>query len=325
MVIDLQYIQYISEGDRPPVRTYVPLPAPMEPWRRRRLLLLPALLVLQVLLHAREAAAVRPPTVAIVGPGASAHDPVYGSSVVLTAGGSASWVRFDRLDGVVRTGGSAGDDSGASWMTVADESVSFELAPVFPVWMRPSWGTFHLFFGGGANNHSVDVVASGWSDNGVNATRLTPNSSTLTIHYSTACRAAKSTMHMENLGPGTVRLSTSGPPSTKCAITQVAYLAYVLSPTAGGVPGCDGCNAPNKFNSWNNLRVEADRNFSYVLRYAHSGIYYWGSAPSCQGRMMALTAGEKHHSTFNFLHPHMVYPDRPGAILAVLQKSPCLR
>jgi hypothetical protein len=165
-------------------------------------------------------------------------------------------------------------------MTVADESVSFEIPAAFPVWMRPSWGTFRLFFGGAANNHSVDVVASGWSDNGVNATRLTPNSSALTIHYSTACRATESTMHVESLGPGTVRLSTSGPPSTTCAITQMAYLSYVPDATD-----------PTKFPSWNLPRVEADRNFSYVLRYATSGIFYWGAAPSCQGRMMALTAG----------------------------------
>jgi hypothetical protein len=68
------------------------------------------LLVLQVLLSllsAMEAAATAatpdPPTVAIIGPGASAR-PVYGSSVVLAISSSASWVRLERPDGVTSHG-----------------------------------------------------------------------------------------------------------------------------------------------------------------------------------------------------------------------------
>ena len=266
-------------------------------------------------------AAPDPPTVAIVGPGASARSPVYGSSVVLAISGSASWVRLDRPDGVAEIATGPGDGSGRGWMTVADESVSFEVATTFPVWARPSWGSFRLFFGGAANNRSVDIVASGWSGNGVNATRVTANSSALTIHYSTACRAARSTMRAENIGPGAVRLSTSGPPSaTGCAMTQVAYLSYVPSAT-DHPPGCRLCSRPNQFNSWNNLRVEAgDRNFSYTLRYASSGIFYWGAAPSCHGRMMALTAGG--HLGFDgepATHPTaLVVADAEGRVDATL-------
>eukprot|EP01052_Picozoa_sp_SAG31_P063741 SAG31_NODE_22656_length_520_cov_1.574822_1_plen_87_part_10 len=83
------------------------------------------------------------------------------ASILVTAAG-APWVRLDRPDGVAETGtGPDGDGSGRGWMTVADESVSFRGAEVFPVWMQPSWGVFKLFFGGSDDNQTVNVVASG--------------------------------------------------------------------------------------------------------------------------------------------------------------------
>ena len=32
--------------------------------------------------------------------------------------------------------------------------------------MQPTWGAFKVFFGGSANNKTVELVASGWSDDG---------------------------------------------------------------------------------------------------------------------------------------------------------------
>ena len=117
-----------------------------------------------------------PPVLSVVGAGASAGAPAFGASVQLGVKSSTPWVRLDRPDGVAETGtGPDGDGSGRGWMTVADESASFKGAVVFPVWMRPSWGAFDLYFGGSANNRSVDIVASGWSNNGVNAVRTQSN------------------------------------------------------------------------------------------------------------------------------------------------------
>jgi hypothetical protein len=106
-----------------------------------------------------ESLLIPPPVLSVVGAGASASaPPAFGASVELSTrqqqGGSSSspWVRLDRPDGVAQTGtGPDGDGSGRGWMTVADESVSFEGAVVFPVWIRPEWGVFNLFFGGAAN------------------------------------------------------------------------------------------------------------------------------------------------------------------------------
>jgi hypothetical protein len=233
-----------------------------------------------------------PPVLSVVGAGASAGAPAFGASVELStrqqvgSSSSSPWVRLDRPDGVAQTGtGPDGDGSGRGWMTVADESVSFKGAVVFPVWIRPEWGVFNLFFGGAANNRSVDIVASGWSSNGPNATRLTSNSTALTIHYSLACRQVESVMTMESLGPGTVRLSTTSTNDVSCPLTQVAYFGY--TPLVSD---------PSRFSYLYMERVEADRNFSYTLKYARPGIFFYGAAPSSRGRMMALTAGGQYNT-----------------------------
>jgi hypothetical protein len=81
-----------------------------------------------------------PPVLSVVGAGASAGAPAFGASVELStrqqvgSSSSSPWVRLDRPDGVAQTGtGPDGDGSGRGWMTVADESVSFKGAVVFPV------------------------------------------------------------------------------------------------------------------------------------------------------------------------------------------------
>jgi hypothetical protein len=258
------------------------------------------------------------PTLSIVGPGASAADPTFGASATIVAlnystsccssrpknhccisdgneGARAPWVRLDRPDGVAETGtGPDGDNSGLGWMSVADESVNYAGALVFPVWMRPDWGPFRLLFGGAANNKSVEIVASGWSTNGPNATQLTENSSVLTIHYSTACRQAKTVMQAVSLGPGKVRLSVSNLKTDKlaksCPVTQVAIFAY--SPSA---------KTPGMFDYLYQQKVETT-DFSTVLQWAHPGIYYYGAAPSSHGRMMALTAGGEYNTVLG-THP----------------------
>jgi hypothetical protein len=247
------------------------------------------------------------PTLSIVGPGSTAADPTYGSTATIVVAsdsdGSAlvprsrrPWIRLDRPDGVAETGtGSDGDNSGLGWMTIADEMASFESALAFPVWMRPDWGPFRLFFGGAANNRSVEVVASGWSTNGPNATQLTENSSVLTIHYSTACRQAKAVMEAVSLGPGKVRLSVSNLKTdtlaASCPVTQTAFFAYTPS-----------SKSPGMFDYLYPARVESDRNFSHVFGWAHPGIYYYGAAPSSRGRMMSLTAGGEYNTVLG-THP----------------------
>ena len=245
------------------------------------------------------------PTLSVVGRGASAADPTFGSSAtIVVAHGQRGlndsalppWIRLDRPDGVAETGtGSDGDNSGRQWMTIADEMASFQSALVFPVWMRSSWGPFKLLFGGAANNRSVDIVASGWSDPGPNGTLLTKNSSLLTIHYSTACRQAKAVMEAVSLGPGKVRLSVSNLKADKlakfCPVTQTAFFVYTPSATS-----------PGMFDYVYTARAESDRNFSYVLQWAHPGIYYYGAAPSSRGRMMALTAGGEYNTVLG-THP----------------------
>ena len=72
-------------------------------------------------------AAMAAPTMSVVGPGGSASSPVYGAAAAISVSTDAPWVRLDRTDGVAETGtGPDGDDSGRGWMTVADESVSFQ-------------------------------------------------------------------------------------------------------------------------------------------------------------------------------------------------------
>ena len=89
------------------------------------------------------------PSMTIVGPGSSASNPTYGASASILVAGQAPWVRLDRTDGVAETGtGPDGDNSGRGWMTVADESVTFQGAVVFPVWLQPRWGVFKVFLGG---------------------------------------------------------------------------------------------------------------------------------------------------------------------------------
>lgn len=194
-------------------------------------------------------------------------------------------------------------------MTVADESVTFQGAVVFPLWMQPNWGAFKVYFGGSDNNQTVAIVASGWSDNGPNGTRLTQNSSAVTIHYSMACRQATAKLNVENLGPGTVRLSTenvaSDPLAGNCPITQAAFYSYVpLNASA--------------FNYLYMLRVEADRNFSYVLNWRRSGIYYYGAAPSSRGRMMQLTAGGEYNTAMGTRPTAIVVADADGTVNATL-------
>ena len=251
-------------------------------------------------LAAIQAAAALPagPSLSIVGPGASAADPTFGASATIVAqsGGAAlPWVRLDRPDGVAETGtGPDGDGSGRGWMTVADESVTYAGALVFPVWMRPDWGPFQLLFGGAANNKSVAIVASGWSTNGPNATQLTENSSVLTIHYSTVCRQAKTVMDVTSLGPGKARLSVSNdqtdPLAKSCPITQLCIFAYAPS-----------AKQPGSFDYLYQEKVETT-GFSTVLQWAHPGIYYYGAAPSSRGRMMALTAGGEYNTVLG-THP----------------------
>lgn len=194
-------------------------------------------------------------------------------------------------------------------MTVADESVTFTGAVVFPLWMQPEWGAFAVFFGGSDNNKTVEIVASGWSDNGPNGTCLTQNSSALTIHYSTACREATAKLNVESLGPGTVRLSTenvaSDPLAATCPITQAAFFSY--APLNGSA-----------FNYLYMLRVEADRNFSYVLNWRRSGIYYWGAAPSSRGRMLQLTAGGEYNTELGQHPTAIVVADADGKVNATL-------
>ena len=104
------------------------------------------------------------------------------------------------------------------------------------------------------------------------------------------------------------RLSTENDKSdtlaTTCPITQAAFYSY--APQNGS------------FKYLYNLRVEADRNFSYVLNWRRSGIYYYGAAPSSHGRMMQLTAGGE-YNTMPATHPTaIVVTEADGAINTTL-------
>ena len=144
-------------------------------------------------------------TISIVGPGASAADPALGTSAQLqvTCGadgtgvapaalGCPPWIRIDRLDGVA--------DS-TPYVRLVDEGYTFTWAPTFPKFIRPEWGVHTFAFGGSAGDKPIAIVASGWSAE-FNGTRTAPNSSALTIHYSTTFDESRSTMAVEDLGPG---------------------------------------------------------------------------------------------------------------------------
>eukprot|EP01050_Picozoa_sp_SAG11_P033663 SAG11_NODE_11536_length_754_cov_0.806107_1_plen_204_part_01 len=141
-------------------------------------------------------------SLSIVGPGASKANPALGATVQLNvsctaAGGCPPWVRIDRLDGVA--------DS-TPFVRLVDEGYTFTWAPTFPHYFKPEWGVHTFSFGGSGDDKPISIVASGRSAK-YNGTALTKNSSALTIHYSTAFESSKSGVAVEDLGPGSVRLT----------------------------------------------------------------------------------------------------------------------
>jgi hypothetical protein len=227
-------------------------------------------------------------SLSIVGAGTSKADPVLGATVQLkVACGAADaaaaaaaaaavtaacppWVRIDRVDGVA--------DS-TPYVRLVDEGYTFTWAPTFPKFIKPEWGVHTFAFGGSPADTPIAIVASGWSAE-FNGTALAPNSTALTIYYSTAFEGSKSSMVVEDLGPGSVRLTLE----SAAAVPQfgtIRFDRYFASNLTASPPQFA---ADFFFNQHSGTG-------SIVRTFQEPGVYYWGVTPTFEGRAGGATAG----------------------------------
>ena len=214
-------------------------------------------------------------SLSIVGPGASKTDSARGTTVQLQVscgGGSAAcppWVRVDRLDGVA--------DS-TPFVRLVDEGYTFTWAPTFPHFFKPAWGVHTFPFGGSAGGAPISIVASGLSAQ-YNGTSLTPNSSALTIFYSTSFETSKSTMAVDDLGPGSVRLTLRN--TAVPAFSTVRFDRYFPSNLTASPPQFAADFFFNQHSAAGSI----------VRTFQEPGVYYWGVTPTFEGRAGGATAG----------------------------------
>jgi hypothetical protein len=225
----------------------------------------------------------------------------------LAAAGCGSFVRVDRTDGVSDT---------APFVRIADEAFSFTWAPVsfspaqplparpsgfytllrfaavnplldllqkFPTYYRPKNGPTTFYFGGAVDNRPVPIVASGWSAE-YNGTRLTANSTSVTIYYDVSYEDSVFGMAIEDLSPGTARL-TLQPENSSAHLSRYdtcRFDRFVL--------GFNLSASPPQFQSSGVYRQESAPG-SIVVSFQQPGIYYYGATPSYQGRVGGSSAG----------------------------------
>ena len=212
-------------------------------------------------------------SLSIVGPGASKDDPALGTVVQLNVSCGAAacppWVRVDRLDGVA--------DS-TPFVRLVDEGYTFTWAPTFPHFFEPGWGIHSFPFGGSSDGKPISIVASGLSAK-YNGTALTKNSSALTIYYSTAFEGSKSSMAIEDLGPGSVRLTLKN--TAAPAFDTVRFDRYFPSNLTASPPQFAVDFFFNQHSGTGSI----------VRTFQEPGVYYWGVTPTFQGRAGGATAG----------------------------------
>ena len=212
-------------------------------------------------------------SLSIVGPGASKDDPALGTVVQLNVSCGAAacppWVRVDRLDGVA--------DS-TPFMRLVDEGYTFTWAPTFPHFFEPGWGIHSFPFGGSSDGKPISIVASGLSAK-YNGTALTKNSSALTIYYSMAFEGSKSSMAIEDLGPGSVRLTLKN--TAAPTFDTVRFDRYFPSNLTASPPQFAVDFFFNQHSGTGSI----------MRTFQEPGVYYWGVTPTFKGRAGGATAG----------------------------------
>jgi hypothetical protein len=219
-------------------------------------------------------------SLSIVGPGTSPAEPALGTTVLLNVScadddGSAlvcppdMWVRIDRLDGVA--------DS-TPYVRLVDEGYTFTWAPTFPHYFKPAWGPHTFPFGGSAGGAPIGIVGAGVSAR-YNATVLTPNSSAVTIHYSKAFENSESSMVVEDLGPGSVRLALHNTAAPR--FSTVRFDRYFPSNTTVSPPQFAVDFFFNQHSGTGSI----------VRTFQEPGVYYYGVTPTYEGRAGGSSAG----------------------------------
>lgn len=221
-------------------------------------------------------------SLSIVGPGTSPAMPALGTTVLLNVScaeenGSAGvcppnlWVRIDRLDGVA---------DATPYARLVDEGYTFTWAPTFPHYFKPAWGVHNFPFGGSPGGAPIRIVGAGVSAR-YNGTVLTPNSSATTIHYSRAFEDSDSTMAVEDLGPGSVRLTLKNTAAPTRTFSTVRFDRYFPSNTT--------CSPPQFAVDF--FFNEHSGTGSIVRTFQEPGVYYWGVTPTFEGRAGGSSAG----------------------------------
>ena len=222
------------------------------------------------------AGAIAPPVLSVVGAGSSAESPAFGSEATLSVDcchdselTCPPWVRVDRVG-----------SSGETWTT------NSPFTPIYPTFFQPCWGPTPFYFGGAEPSKPVKVVASGWSAEH-NGSRLTPNSSNVSIHGSPLFVEQRFRLDVDDLGPGSVRLTVR--PENQTArggaapsMTGVRFERMFVS----SKPGVSPPMFKQNFGYY-----QASESGSIVLTFQEPGVYIYMGKVVYEGREGVSTAG----------------------------------
>jgi hypothetical protein len=133
------------------------------------------------------------------------------------------------------------------------------------------------------DNRPVPIVASGWSAE-YNGTQLTANSTPVTIYYDVSYEDSVFGMAIEDISPGTARL-TLEPKNSSAHLRR-----FDTSRFDRFVLGFNLSASPPQFQSSGVYRQESAAG-SIVVSFQQPGVYYYGATPSYQGRVGGSSAG----------------------------------
>ena len=133
------------------------------------------------------------------------------------------------------------------------------------------------------DNRPIPIVASGWSAE-YNGTRLTANSTPVTIYYDVSYEDSVWGMAIEDLSPGTARL-TLQPENSSAHLSR-----FDTSRFNRFVPGFNLSASPPQFRASGVYREESASG-SIVVSFQQPGVYFYGATPSFQGRTGGSSAG----------------------------------
>jgi hypothetical protein len=168
--------------------------------------------------------------------------------------------------------------------------VSSSWAPRFPTWFKPEWGPQRFFYGGSCDNKPIAVVGSGWT-NRYNGTRLTQNSSNATIFFTTAYEQSGWNLRVDDVGPGTARLTLESTdistphqplPAAMHRWDQVRFGRFIRTANRTVLP-------PQFISSFTYHEMSATN--SIEVTFQQPGIHYYGATPVWKGRAGGCTAG----------------------------------